>query len=797
MSSLLGDVRYSVRSLAAQPGFVVVAVLSLAVGIGINTAIFSALNAVLLRPMAIRALDRSVIVFHASPTRADRGTSFRAYRHYRTQTETFADVMAFSGARPLLFVGNNLREQVYAEIVSASFFRMADIRMRAGRPFDDEVDRGTAPHYAAVLSHAFWKRWFASDPGVVGQPINLNGRSFIVAGIADAGFTGLDPEVSADLWIPITTWAHLVGEPARLTSDEHWITTIARLKDGETIEHAQAVMAVAGAPFHQTQGEQTRVRSARVRTIGSPGDALAIGAGVLAVGLIVLALAGTNVANLLLARAAARQREMWIRTALGGSRARLIRLWVLDSVLLSSSAGALGLLVARWMLDAAVAFKPPVHVGHAAAPTLPLEFRLDLRVFLFAIGLSLSTALAIGLVAGLQGSRPGVKRFAPGFNVRSGIIALQMALALFLLIPCGLFVRSALNASSVAPGFITDNVLLLPISTNQAGVRVEKPPGFDQQLAERVSALAGVEAATVMDPVPLWFGGNTAHFAAGDGPPERIGFARIGTNYFETLGIPLLAGRGFTSADGESAPPVAVINETMARRLWPGASALGEYLRHGGTAIQIVGIAEDVKYSSLAETSRLWVYLPIAQEPTNNATLSLAVRTSGDATRIIPGIEREVRALVPNWPAFQFRTLDEGLKLQQALPRAGASILGSLGAFGLLLAAIGIYGVLAYVVGQRTQEIGIRIALGARAGDVIALIVKQGMAVCLTGAAIGFALAAVATQFLNSVLFGIGTTDPATFIGVPLVLTAVALLACYIPARHAASVNVLEALRRD
>jgi predicted permease len=792
-----GDVRYSLRSLSSQPGFVVATVLSLALGIGINTAVFSALNALLLRPIAVRDLDRSVIIFHASPTNADRGTSFRAYQHYRARTGIFDEVMAFSGARPLSLVEGDRREQVYAEIVSASFFRIANVTLHAGRPLDDEIDRRTDPHYVAVLSHAFWQRRFASDPNVPGRSINLNGHSFIVAGVAEAGFTGLDAEVSADLWIPITTWAHLIGEPARLSGDEHWITTIGHLEDGVTIEAAQAAMAVAGQQLHQFPGEQTRVRSVRERSIPSPTDALAIGAGAFAVGLIVLALACTNIANLLLARAAARQREMSIRTALGGSRARLIRLWVADSLLLSLTAGCAGLIVAWWMLAAAVAFKPPSLIGDPGAPTLPLDFRLDLRVLLFAVGLSVSTALVIGIVAGLQGSRPGVKRFAPGFNLRSGIIAVQMALALILLIPCGLFVRSWLNASSVDPGFTVDNVLLLPISTDQGGVRVQKPAGFDRQLADRVASLPGVEAATLMDPVPLWFAGNFAMFAVDDGQAVRAGFSRVGPSYFETLDIPLLAGRGFTSADVESAPPVAIINETMARRFWRDGNALGRYLRRRGTAVQVVGIARDSKYRTLAETSRLWLYVPITQEPTNNPSLSLAVRTSGDPMRIVPAIEREVRALVPSWPAFQFRTLDEGLKLQQALPRAGASILGSLGAFGLLLAAIGLYGVMAYVVRQRTHEIGIRLALGAPVRNVVALIVRQGMAVCLTGGAVGVAVSLVATPWLDSVLYGISTADPVTFIAVPLILAAVALLACYIPARLAARVNVLQALRRD
>jgi predicted permease len=798
MSSLLGDVRYSLRSLAAQPGFVVVAVLSLTVGIGVNTAIFSAVNALLLRPIAVRDLDRSVIVFHASSERSDRGTSFPAYQHYRARTEIFDDMMAFSAPRPLLWLENDTRHQVYAEIVSAGFFRIADIRIQAGRPFDDDIDRRTDRQYVAVLSHAFWERRFASNPAVIGQPINLNGQPFIVTGIAAPGFTGLDAEVSADLWIPMTTWAHLIGEPGRLTGSEHWMTTIGQLKEGVTMAQAQAAMAVAGRQLHQPPGEQTRVRSVHERSMESVTDAVIIGSGAFVLGLMVLALACTNIANLLLARAAARQREMAIRTALGGSRVRLIRLWVVDSLLLCSTAGGLGLLVAGWILGAAVGFKLPVEIGQPALPTL--NFHLDLRVFVFAIGLSLFTAVAIGLVAGLQGSRPGVKRFAPGFNLRSGIIALQMALALILLIPCGLFVRSALNASSVAAGFNTDNVLLLPVSANQAGVRVQKPPGFEQQLADRVSALPGVEAATLMDPVPLWFGGNNAHFSIDDGPSasaHRLAWSRIGTKYFNTLRIALLAGREFTAADSDSAPRVAIVNETMARRFWSDGNALGRYIRHGKAPIEVVGIVRDAKYRTLAETAQPFVYLPLAQEPSSNLTLSLAVRTSGDPMLLAPAIEREVKALMPNWPMFQFRTLDEGLKLQQALPGVGASILGSLGAFGLLLAAIGLYGVMAYVVRQRTHEIGIRLAIGAQIRDVIALIVKQGMAVCAAGGAIGMVIAFVAAQFLDSVLYGISASDPITFITVPLVLIGVALLACYLPARQAAGVDVLRALRRE
>jgi putative ABC transport system permease protein len=376
-----------------------------------------------------------------------------------------------------------------------------------------------------------------------------------------------------------------------------------------------------------------------------------------------------------------------------------------------------------------------------------------------------------------------------------------MALSLILLIPCGLLLRSSLNASTIAPGFSTENVLLLPISTDQAGVRVQKPADFEQRLVARVATLPGVDAATVMDPVPLWFGGNVGRFSieTGQAPPaaERIGFSRVGPRYFETLRLALLGGRDFSPSDNPSAPRVAIVNETMARRFWPGSSALGQRIREGDDAIEIVGIAKDAKYLSLGEAAQPWLYLPLAQLATDNATLSLAVRAAGDPSGLRAGIEREVRALVPTWPAFQFRTLDEGPKLQQLLPRLGAMLLGALGAFGLLLAAMGVYGVMAYVVKQRTHEIGIRLALGSPTARVLALVMKQGMAVCLAGAAAGTILALIMTRPLSNLLNGIGAADPLTYTGVPLLLLGVALLACYVPARQVTQVNPLDALRHE
>lgn len=809
------DARHSLRSFSKEPVFAVVAIVSLAVGIGVNTAIFSALHSVLLRPLAVRDIDRAVVVFETSPERSDLGMSFPDYFRTRAREDVFSAAMAIAGARPLILTEGERREQVHAELVAGDFFAFADVTLRAGRPPGPQVDSAQDPPFEAVLSHAFWQRRFGGDPSVVGRTIELNGRPFAVAAVAADGFSGLDPEVSADLWMPMATWAHLVAEPGRLTGDEHWITTIARLRDGVTIDQAAAAMTT-GADVSRDPDRRTLVRPARQRSVAPPTDALAAGAAAFVAGLFVLLLACTNVMNLLLARAAGRQREMSVRLALGSSRARLVRLGLVESAVLSVSAGALGLLVAWWLLELAVAFKPPTMIGQAESGTLPIAFRLEPWVFAFAVGLSTTVAAVVGLLTGLHGSRPSLthatgserlsdRRFAPGFNVRSAVIALQMGLSVLLLVPSAILVRAWVDASRLDPGFSTDRVLLLPISNDQAGVRVSKPEGFNQRLVERVSLLPGVASATVMDPVPLWFAINAAYFAAEDGPangePQRIEFARIGPGYFDTMRIALVAGRDVSRDDTAAAPHVAIVNETLARRLWPDGNAVGRRLTRRDTILEVVGIARDAKYRTLAEASRPWLYLALAQTSTDsqseNPSLSLAVRTTGDPLLMRSAIEREVKALVPGWPVFQFRTLDEGVHLQRSLPRFGATILGALGAFCAGLAAVGVYGVMAYVVQQRRKEIGIRLALGAPGSSVVALMVRQGLLVCMAGAALGLLVSLIGLQALRGMLPGIRAADPVAYAAVSCFLFGVALIACYLPSRSATRVDAIEVLRRE
>lgn len=799
MGSLLQDIRHSIRNLSRQPGFALVAIVSLAVGIGVNTAIFSVFDKLLFRPPALRNLDRSVVVYHRSPGNEEEGTSYRASAHYRERRDIFARGMTVTAARPLVLSEGERRDQVYAEPVTSGFFSIATIRLRLGAPFPAEVDR-PAGSPVIILSHAFWTRRFNADPSVVGASITLNGEPFTVTGVADAGFTGFSPETPADAWIPITTWARLAGETARLTSDEQWVSTVAELAPGVSLEQAQAAMKIAGQSLALPDGRETGVRAAADGLAAIPTDAFFIVGGAFAIGLILLALACTNVANLLMARAAARQHEMAVRLALGSGRARLLWLWISESLVLSASAAALGLGMSSWLLSAFSAFRLPAEIGEGEGPLLALDFHLDLRIFVFALALGSLTALVVGLVSGLQSSRGVVmtrmnssrgsnRRFAPGFNVRSAVIALQMALSTILLIPCGLFVRSALATVNPNPGFDAATVLLLPISANQSGVKVLRPEGFEGDVAERVRRLPGVVSATVMDPVPLFFGGRFAQYRAEGHGAERMGHASVGLQYFATLRIPLIAGRDFEPTDTTAAPAVAIVNETMAHRFWPNANAVGQRLDDFDEPMVVIGVARDAKYRSLSEAAQPWVYRPITQLPSTNVTLSLAVRTTGDPAAFQTAIKREVQSLVPNWPGFQFRRLDEGLVVQRAVPRMAATLLGSLGLFGLFLATLGIYGVMAYVIRQRRLELGIRLALGAPAARVVVLVIRQGMLLCAAGTVVGIAVALGVAQLASSALSGVGGADLLTCIVVPLVLMTIALVACYLPAREVTRID--------
>ena len=807
MEQLLQDLRYTARGLLRQPGFLAATVLSLALGMGVNTAIFSATDALLWKPLPVRDPDRTVYLFHSTPANPDTGTSFRAFDAYRRRSDLFAAVMAFTGARPMFLGEAGRGEAVYVQPVTPGFFSIADVALQAGRPLDAAAETAGEAAQAVILSHRGWSRRFNSDPAIVGDAITLNGRSFVVAGIAAAGFSGFDAEVAVDVWMPVTSWAQAAGEPGRLTSDEHWLTTVATLRDGVSVDGVQMALAASFAASPGTSQEQVRVRPIGERFTGVNTDVVAISGAAFLAGALVLVLAWTNAASLVIARAAARQREMSVRAALGGSRRQLLRLWLIESALISALACAGAILFAWWIVGAAVAFELPAAIGHDASGTLAIDFRLDARVVTFVLGLSTLSAAVVSLLAGVRlttaramrlGDGWTERRFLPGLNVRSAVLGLQLVLSLVLLIPAGLLVRSWLSGATVDPGFSPGNVLLLPISSRQSGTKVAKPPDFEAQLIARVATLPDVQFVTALDPVPLWFTRNTTFYSSEDGSAaRRISFARVAPDYFRTLRLPLRRGRDFTGADTASAPPVAIVNETLARQFFPGTEALGRTIREGKSAISIVGIAADAKYTSLAEPPQPFVYLPLAQEPTDNVSLSLAVRVARDSSELRQRIEREVRALVPGWPAMGFRLLEEGVAFQRMIPRTGAAVLGVLGVFALLLAAVGIYGVTAYVVAARRREMGIRLALGSPPRRVTALVIRQVMRVCVPGAIVGTALAVAASQFMSAVLVGTSPADVVTMAGIPAALLTIAVAAAYLPARCAARTNPLSVLRSE
>ena len=806
MEQLLNDIRYTFRGLGRHPGFAVITVLSLVLGMGVNTAIFSTIDSLLWKPLPVRDPDRTVYVFHSSPANADQGTSFRAFDEYRRRTDLFSAAAAYAGARPMLMGDAGQGEMVSAEPVTSGFFSVADVALHVGRPLDASADGVGEAVPPVILSHRGWTRRFGADPAIVGRVIRLNGRSFTVSGVARDGFTGFDREASVDLWIPMTAWAHAAGEPARLTSNEHWVTTLATLRDGVSPEQATSALGTTFDALRIAPEQQVRLRSISERVYGADADIFVISGAAFFAGALVLALALTNAASLMIARAAARQREMSVRAALGGSRAQLLRLWLVETAVISAVAGIAAVVFAWWLLGAAGSMQLPAEIGEEGSGMLAIGFQLDLRVLAFVLGLSAVTALVLSLLSGVRLTSARAvriagawteRRYLPGLNLRSTILALQLVLSLMLLIPAGLLVRSWVNGAAVNPGFSTENVLLVPISSQQSGVRVQKPPDFEAQLIARVANWPGAQSVTAMDPVPLWYGGNNAHFGSQDDNVQRMGWARIAPQYFRTLRLRLVQGREFTATDNASAPQVVIINETFARQFFPGANAIGRTLRSYKTTLEIVGIAADAKSASLADTPQPFVYRPLAQEATDNISLSLAVRYERDSPELRQRIEREVRALAPAWPEVRFRTLDEGLRLQRLVPRVGATVLGVLGVFALVLAAVGIYGVTAYVVTARRREMGIRLALGSPPARVTTLVVRQVMRVCVPGAVVGSALAVVAAHLMSVVLVATSPTDPVVLATIPIVLLGVAVFAAYLPARRAAKTQPLSVLRAD
>jgi putative ABC transport system permease protein len=816
MGTLAQDLRYGLRMLARSPGLTVTAALALALGIGANTAIFSVVDAVLLRPLPYDDPDRLVMVWNRYPKMnlQRAAVSGPDFVERRDENHVFEQVAAFiDGNLNLTSAGEP--ERLRAVRASASLFPLLGVRPALGRTFLTEEDRPGSSQ-VAVVSHGLWTRRFGSDPRLVGRPLTLNGTPHTVVGILSAGDSFPDPSV--DVWVPIALTAEQV-DPSRRGNE--YIGMIARLKSGVTLEQAQADMdlitrrALSQAPqvakdFFESNGWGAFLSPLREEVVGGARPALLALLG--AVGCVLL-IACANVSNLLLARATSRKREIAIRTALGAGRTRLVRQLLTESLLLAVLGGGLGLLLAVWGVDLLAALRPE---------NLPRveEIGLDLRVLTFTGLLSLAAGIVFGLAPALHASRPDLNESlkeggrassaGPGHSRLRGLLVVsQIALALVLLVGAGLMIRSFWLLQRVDPGFRPEGLLTMNISLSTSKYpKPEQRVAFFQQLRQRLAALPGVEAVAATSLLPLAGGTSTASFFAegqrpGPGESSPLANVRLATpDYFRTMGIPLKRGREFTDQDTR-APNVVVVDEGMVRRFWRGQDPIGRRLTFTETPTEadwmtVVGIAGEVKHSGLDGHDYAHIYGPHALTAfLVPEGMFVVVRTRSDPDGQVAAVRRAVAAMDPEQPIFAVRTMRAYVEDAVAQPRFRTALLALFAAVALVLAAVGIYGVMAYAVTQRTHEIGIRMALGAMQRDVLRMVVGQGLRLALGGVAVGVAGALALTRILSSLLFGVTATDPLTFLTVPLVLLAVSALACYLPARRATRVDPIVALRYE
>ena len=817
--TLLQDVRYGLRMLARSPGFTLVAVVSLALGIGVNTAVFSLFNAVLIRQLpVVRGQER--LVWLRAPS------SYPNYLDYSEQARSFEGMAAATGTREFSLTRGGEPELVRGEFVSANYFEVLGVGAHAGRTFVEA--EGREPARVAVLGQRLWRTRFDSDPSVVGRQITLNGLGFTVVGVAPEGFVGTEVGLNRELWVPVSAHALLNppeagrmldggdGEDILRRRNSHWLAVFARLKEGVTRE--QAAAELEGIARRVAESNSMRVDAETLRRVQllplsggmDPADreeALPVAGVVMAVLGLVLLIACANIAGLLVARAAVRRRETAIRQALGAGRTRLVRQWLTESVLLSCLGGAAGLLLALWANDLVVSYA-------AGTPVESLDLRLDYRVLAFTSLVSIGAGVAFGLAPALQASRVDIvtalktedavaRAGSRRSRLRAAFVTAQVTLSVVLLVCAGLFIRSLWKAHTIDPGFRVERALTVPVDLGLLRYRAEEGRAFYRELLSRVAAQPGVESASLVRFAQL--GSSFAQgqvFAEGRSAEgdegTSTGFNLVGPDYFKTMGTRLVRGRDFTEADRKGSPGVAVVNETLASMLWPGEDPVGKRVSFegaGGPFLEVVGVARDGKYRSLGDRSRPYVYRPVMQsyEP----RMTLVVRTAADPRALTGAVREQLRALDQNLPVADVRTLEEQFDLSLLPSRVAAWTLGGFGLLALALAGIGIYGVVSYSAAQRTREIGVRMALGARRSDVLRLILGEGLSVVGVGLALGLLLSFAVTRVLGGFLYGVSASDPLTFVGVPALLGSIALAAGYLPARRAAKVDPMVALRYE
>jgi len=822
VETVVQDIRYGIRSLLKNPGFTAVAVLALALGIGANSTIFSLANSVFLRPLPVPQSNRLVWLF----TDRESNVSYPDYVDYGHQTDVFSSVLAYNWVALNLGSGGEA-DRVAGALVSANYFDVLNVKVERGRSFlpAEEQTPGAAP--VAVISQTLWQHYFSSDPSVIGKTVVLNGQQFTIIGLAPTGFVGTEEAFPRDIWVPLAMQEQLRpagagprgGQNPFKDRNARSLTVMARLNPDVSLRQAQSRMEYLAGQLAQAHPATNANRQITVYPAGNGRPAfraqlLPVTWILLATVGLVLLIACANVANLLLARSTARRKEIAIRLALGASRGRIVRQLMTETVLLATLGGGAGFVLSFWTTSLLMALKPSVPLP------ININVRADWRVLAFTFLFSLVAGIIFGLVPALQASKPDVvpvlkdEASAFGhrhtlFSLRNLLVIAQVAMSLVVLVAAGLFLRSLRNAQAINPGFDAPQVLAMSLATGAQGYDETKSRLFYQQLIKRVQGLPGVKAASVAQSAPLSFL-YSPFFAsptivegheppAGTNPPI-IGNNTVGPDYFQVLGIPLLRGRDFSAEMREGTPDVAIINETMARRFFANEEPLGRHLRvtrRGGQPVscEIIGVVRDSKYLSLGEDPAPFVFFSSLQNP--SPMMTVLVRADGNPKNLIAAVRHELQVLDPNLPPFNVITLADNIDISLFPARFGALLLGGFGLLALVLATVGIYGVMSYSVGQRTKEIGIRMALGAQVSSVLRLVVGQGMLLVSIGVAVGLVAAFALTRVVKSLLYGVSTTDRATFAVIALLLTIVALLACYLPARRAAKVDPLVALRYE
>ena len=817
METLFKDVRFSLRMLLKNPGFTAVAVISLALGIGANTAIFSIINSFLLAPLPVTAPDRLVGIFTTDKKNpGPLPMSHFNFQDYRDKTDVFDGVLAYNFATVNLNRTTGEGRQLFALVVTGNYFDLLGVRPIKGRGFLPDEDKTPGTHPVAVLGYGCWQRDFGGDPGIVGQAVSINRHDFTVVGIAPEDFAGTDLGGAPDLWIPMMMHNEVQRDLAIFYDNRRGLAfnVIGRLKPEVSLAQARGAVGALASQLEKEYPQDNEGRGAQLvplltARLDPTADGQTVQTSIVLMSIvgIVLLIACANVANLLLARAARRRREIAIRVAIGASRGRLIRQLLTESLVLSIVGGGIGLLAASATKDAIGALVP---FGGGQNTTI----HLDLRVILFTLGITLVSGLLFGLVPALQASRADLVGTLKGdvtvpvgrrgfrFNLRKSLVVFQVALSLFALITAGLFVRSLQKASAVNPGFVTDNVVLMGFNLGREGYSEAQARQFHRQLLERVSQLPGVQAAAIARDRPVSFGIARSVFIEGQEPPPGGRGVLVQTNdiesrYFETLGIPLVRGREFAETDSEKSPQVVIVNETMASRFWPQQEAVGKRFKFFGDADyrQVVGIVRDVKVASLTERPRPLAYLPFPQDYAPQ--FSLHVRSAGDMGSLIAALRSEVQSIDPTLSVLNVQTMNDRVSASLGGERTQAMLYGVAGSLALLLASVGLYGVMSYTVAQRTREIGIRMALGAGRGNVFGLVLKQGGVLVSAGVVIGLIAAFGLTRVVAGSLFGIAAVDPLTFAATSLLLAAVSLVASYFPARRATKVDPIIALRYE